>query len=197
VRLVVDLKKRLDDRFPVGAVRLDSRDLGTLARATRRILDEAGLGKIPIFASSGLDEYQLARLVESGAPIDGFGVGTKLAVCVDAPKLDMAYKLVEYSGKGRCKFRLRRCFMRGASRSSGEFRGSQMCGDVIGGFNEELPGIGLLRPVMLGGRIQTLPDHEESRRHAAAQVSQIDERQRFEREESGRSDPEYIMAKIL
>ena len=65
------------------------------------MLDEAGLKDVKIFASSGLDEYQIQELVNSGAPIDAFGVGTKLAVMADAPDLDMAYKLVEYGGKGR------------------------------------------------------------------------------------------------
>ena len=47
-------------------------------------------------ASGGLDEYALDDLVRAGAPIDGYGVGTKIGVAADAPYLDTAYKLVQY-----------------------------------------------------------------------------------------------------
>ena len=103
VRKVIELSQKLEGRFQVRAVRLDSGDLGGLAVDTRRMLDEAGLQRVKIFASSGLDEYKSQKLVQTGAPIDAFGVGTKLAVIADAPDLDMAYKLVEYGGKGRLK----------------------------------------------------------------------------------------------
>jgi nicotinate phosphoribosyltransferase len=99
VRRVIGLARRLGDRFRVRAVRLDSGDLGTLARQARQMLDAAGLSSVRIFASGGLDEYEVAELVAAGAPIDAFGVGTKMAVSEDAPSLDMAYKLVEYAGR--------------------------------------------------------------------------------------------------
>ena len=84
-------------------VRLDSGDLLSLSRRTRTILDEAGLPFTRIYASGGLDEYHLQRLVHAGAPIDVFGVGTAMGVSSDAPSLDMAYKLVEYDGRPRLK----------------------------------------------------------------------------------------------
>ena len=59
----------------VAAVRLDSGDLAELSNGVRAILDEAGRPEVRIFASGGLDEDELARLVAAGAPIDGFGVG--------------------------------------------------------------------------------------------------------------------------
>jgi len=90
VRKVVDLSRKLGDRFRVRAVRLDSGDLGSLASQTRKMLDEAGLKQVTIFVSSSLDEYQIQGLVNSGAPIDAFGVGTKLAVMEGASHLDMA-----------------------------------------------------------------------------------------------------------
>jgi nicotinate phosphoribosyltransferase len=83
----------------VTAVRLDSGDLAALARDVRGILDAAGRPEMRIFASGGLDEAELARLVAAGAPIDGFGVGTRLATVADAPSADMAYKLVELDGR--------------------------------------------------------------------------------------------------
>ena len=62
------------------AIRLDSGDLLDLALKTRKLLDEAGLGEVEIFASGGLDEFEVDRLLVAGAPIDGFGVGTKAEV---------------------------------------------------------------------------------------------------------------------
>ncbi|WP_263253758.1 nicotinate phosphoribosyltransferase [Saccharopolyspora rosea] len=80
-------------------IRLDSGDLGELAVQARSLLDAAGLTGARIMASGGLDEHQLAALVSSGAPIDAYGVGTKVGVSADAPSLDRAYKLVEYDGR--------------------------------------------------------------------------------------------------
>ncbi|MFM9373569.1 nicotinate phosphoribosyltransferase [Streptomyces sp. Da 82-17] len=81
------------------AIRLDSGDLGTLARRARSLLDEAGLPRVRIIASGGLDEYAVDALVRSGAPIDVYAVGTKVGVSADAPYLDAAYKLVAYEGR--------------------------------------------------------------------------------------------------
>ena len=69
----------------IRAVRLDSGDLGALARSVRAVLDEAGCGDIRIFASSDLDEYRIGELLAQGAPIDAFGVGTRLGTSADAP----------------------------------------------------------------------------------------------------------------
>ncbi|WP_067620259.1 nicotinate phosphoribosyltransferase [Dissulfuribacter thermophilus] len=80
-------------------IRIDSGDLSEESRMARLLLDEAGYNDIKIIASGDLDEYSVARLVESNAPIDGFGVGTRVVTSVDVPYLNCAYKLVEYSGK--------------------------------------------------------------------------------------------------
>jgi nicotinate phosphoribosyltransferase len=80
-------------------VRLDSGDLAALSREVRRILDDAGLSYVRIFVSGGLDEAGIAACLGAGAPIDAFGVGTRMDVSADAPYLDMAYKLVEYDGR--------------------------------------------------------------------------------------------------
>jgi len=80
---------------PFWGVRLDSGDLGALSRQVRHILDKAGLHDAKIIASNDLDEYRLAELVRSRAPIDVFGVGTALATSADAPSLSAVYKLVE------------------------------------------------------------------------------------------------------
>lgn len=77
------------------AVRLDSGDLAILARRARAALDQAGLPQVRIVASGGLDEYGIDELVSVGAPIDAFGVGTRMGVSADEPYLDTVYKLVQ------------------------------------------------------------------------------------------------------
>jgi nicotinate phosphoribosyltransferase len=163
VRKVVDLSRKLGDRFRVRAVRLDSGDLGALASEARKLLDEGGLQDVTIFASSSLDEYEIQKLVNSGAPIDAFGVGTKLAVMEDASHLDMAYKLVEYGGKGRLKLSTSKVLHPGRKQVFRRVENGRMIGDVIGRFDEPLPGQPLLQCVMRNGVPTTRIDLGESR----------------------------------
>jgi nicotinate phosphoribosyltransferase len=71
----------------------------TLSKQVRTILDTAGLPEVRIVASGGFDEYGIEAALHDGAPIDAFGVGTKMGVAADAPYFDMAYKLVKYDGR--------------------------------------------------------------------------------------------------
>jgi nicotinate phosphoribosyltransferase len=87
----------------VGAIRLDSGDLLAESYQARQILDNAGRTSVRIVASGDLDEWAIDRLVQAGAAIDGFGVGTELVTSRDAPALSMVYKLVELDGTGRIK----------------------------------------------------------------------------------------------
>jgi nicotinate phosphoribosyltransferase len=87
----------------IQGIRLDSGDLYDLSRKARRTLDQAGFADVAIVASGNLDEYKIAELVDAGAPIDAFGVGTALAVSDDAPAGDFTYKLVDYRDHGRLK----------------------------------------------------------------------------------------------
>jgi len=100
VRLAPKLKQLGID---IQGVRIDSGDLGQHARKVRAILDGAGLREVRIFASGNLDEYILRDLIEGNAPIDAFGVGTRIDTSSDAPYLDCAYKLQEYAGRPRRK----------------------------------------------------------------------------------------------
>jgi len=163
VRKVIELSRKLKDRFRVRAVRLDSGDLGNLAVEARRMLDAVGLAKVEIFASSSLDEYEIQRLVRSGAPIDAFGVGTKLAVMEDASHLDMAYKLVEYAGQGRLKLSTGKALYPGRKQVFRQVENGRMVRDLIGKFDETLPGEPLLQLVMRRGVATARIDLEESR----------------------------------
>ena len=116
----------------MAAVRLDSGDLGALSKATRAKLDAAGLNHVEIIASSGLDEYRIAALMNDGCPIDAFAVGTKLVVAQDAPALDMAYKLVEYDGTGRTKFSSGKVIYPGRKQVVRRLDHGVFAGDTIG-----------------------------------------------------------------
>ena len=172
---VIEFAKRLGDRFDVAAVRLDSGDLGELSKAARAKLDAAGLNQVGIFASSGLDEYRIAALMDDGCPIDGFAVGTKFVVAQDAPALDMAYKLVEYDGVGRTKFSSGKVVYPGRKQVFRRRDHDLFAGDTIGRPDEPLDGEPLLVPVMKDGR--RLPTHdfslEAARRWARQQIDAL------------------------
>jgi nicotinate phosphoribosyltransferase len=78
------------------AVRLDSGDLPQLARAVRRQLDALGAVNTAITVTSDLDEYAIAAL--AAAPVDSYGVGTRLVTGSGAPTAQMVYKLVAREG---------------------------------------------------------------------------------------------------
>lgn len=152
VEKVAALARELGDGFRVRAIRLDSGDVGELAKRSREILDRAGLERVEIFASGGLDEECVAALVASGAPIDGFGVGTRMGVSEDAPTLDMVYKLVAYAGEGRLKTSTGKRTLPGAKQVFRVEAGGEAVRDVLARADEEGPGRPLLVPVMEGGR---------------------------------------------
>ncbi len=85
------------------AVRLDSGDLAYISKKARKQLDEAGLSYVKIAASNQLDEFLIKSLTEQKAPIDLFGVGTKLITAYDNPALDGVYKLSSVAGKPTLK----------------------------------------------------------------------------------------------
>lgn len=88
----------------VDGIRLDSGDLAYLSIEARKLLDDAGLTETKIIASSDLDEYIIASLIqEQGAKIDSFGVGTRLVAPVDDSALGGVYKLKVTNGKDSIK----------------------------------------------------------------------------------------------
>ncbi|WP_235742280.1 nicotinate phosphoribosyltransferase [Mycolicibacterium phocaicum] len=80
----------------LGAVRIDSGDLGVMARQVRDQLDGLGATKTRIVVSGDLDEYSIAGL--AAAPVDVYGVGTSVVTGSGAPTASMVYKLVEVDG---------------------------------------------------------------------------------------------------
>jgi nicotinate phosphoribosyltransferase len=84
-------------------IRLDSGDLAFLSKKSREMLDKSGLDYVKIVVSNQLDEFIIRSLLEQQAPIDVFGVGTKLVTGYPDAALDGVYKLVYANGKPRIK----------------------------------------------------------------------------------------------
>lgn len=158
------------------AVRLDSGDFADLSRRVRQLLDEAGLDYVKILASGGLDEYEVEGLVQGGAPIDMFGVGTKVGVSDDAPWSDMAYKLVDYDHRPVMKLSEGKAYLPGGKQVF-RFRDPQgnLSGDIIGRVNETpTGGEPLLSKVMEGGRRTTgSPPLKEIRKTLEDELAQL------------------------
>ncbi|KFI23189.1 nicotinate phosphoribosyltransferase [Nitrosococcus oceani] len=173
VRKVIALAEVLGQDFKVEAVRLDSGDLGKLAKESRRLFDEAGLNQVRIVASSGLDEYKIQALLKEGAPIDGFGVGTQLAVSGDAPEIDFSYKLVEYASRPRMKLSSSKELLPGRKQVFRFFEADRMKRDVIACFEENSDGKPLLEQVMSQGKRleQGRVSLENAREHARQQMA--------------------------
>lgn len=74
-------------------VRLDSGDLAYLSKQVRTRLDQAGLNDAQIAVSGDLNEQIIAQLIDEGAPIDLWGVGTQLATGHPDASLTGVYKL--------------------------------------------------------------------------------------------------------
>jgi nicotinate phosphoribosyltransferase len=194
---VVGLAARLGERFDVRAVRLDSGDLGPLSKAVRARLDAAGLHRVQIVASSGLDEYGIAALLAADSPIDAFGVGTRLVVSEDAPSVDMAYKLVSYEGAPRTKLSADKTVYPGRKQVFRRDRQGVYCGDTVGQHAEDLAGEPLLVPVMknglrVSGRVTSL---QALRRRAREQVEALPSELR-DLEDGGSSYPVTISHRV-
>jgi nicotinate phosphoribosyltransferase len=154
VRKVIEVMHE-EPEVAIKAIRLDSGDLGELAKSARSLLDDAGHDDISIVASSGLDEHKIADLLEDSAPIDAFGVGTQMGVSADAPVIDLSYKLVEYAGTPRVKHSTGKinlpCRKQFYRRQDDQGR---YVGDIISLRDEPLDaGEPLLRPLVKSGRL--------------------------------------------
>jgi nicotinate phosphoribosyltransferase len=140
------------------AIRLDSGDIAELSRVVRGILDEGGLKETGIFVSGDLDEYRIAELLERGAEVNGFGVGTALATSNDAPALGGIYKLVEIRRGGSIvptmKLSPGKLSYPGCKQAWRVHENGTAAYDVLAVCGEDGPpgGVPLVKPVMAGGR---------------------------------------------
>jgi len=177
-RSLVPLAARLArDGISIQAVRLDSGDLADHARKVRHILDQAGLTRISIFASGNLDEYKLAGFIAAGAPMDGFGVGTRMNTSADRPYLDCAYKLQEYAGAARRKRSEGKATWPGRKQVYRSYDDQGvMHGDVLTLTDAVQAGRPLLQPVMQQGkRLAPSPVPAVVREYARAELATLPE----------------------
>jgi nicotinate phosphoribosyltransferase len=138
----------------IKGVRIDSGDLAQHARRVRSILDAAGLTTVTIFASGNLDEHRVQELVRSRAPIDGFGIGTRMNTSADAPFLDCAYKLEEYEGRPRRKRSEGKATWPGRKQVLRRYDDAgRFAGDVLALAGDAVSGTTLLQRVLRGGRM--------------------------------------------
>lgn len=157
----------------LGAIRIDSGDVGVLARQAREQLDSLGATGTRIVVSGDLDEYAIASL--RAEPVDGYGVGTSLVVGSGAPTAGMVYKLVSVEdrpvakrsqhkiSRGGRKAALRRHKATGTALEEVVYQAGQP--PVVGPHDRVLQ-IPLLRG---GKRVEDLPGLEDNRqrlRHA-------------------------------
>ncbi len=175
IAIAREMRERGDELL---AIRLDSGAILELSRKARAMLDEAGLPAVQIFASGGLDEFEVDELLRAGAPIDGFGIGTKVGVSADAPWTDCVYKLVEYAGRPVLKLSAGKQTLPGPKQV---FRFRDPAGiylrDVIAQPHEQCSEAEpLLESVMAGGR-RSRPDPtlEELRLHFRKELACLPE----------------------
>ena len=100
IKVARELKER---GYSLKAIRLDSGDLAYLSKKARKLLDDEGFHNVKIAVSNQLDEYLIKSLLDQKAPIDIFGVGTKLVTAYDDPALDGVYKLASINGEPTLK----------------------------------------------------------------------------------------------
>jgi nicotinate phosphoribosyltransferase len=152
VKVALEMKKK---GHALLGVRLDSGDMVRLSREVRKIFGAAGLSEVKIFASSGFDEFRIEKVVEAGALIDAFGVGTNVGVSADAPFVNIVYKMVRYDRRSVRKLSPGKATLAGEKQvfrdcdENGIYRS-----DTIGLRSDTLHDrLLLLEPVMKNGRL--------------------------------------------
>lgn len=158
-------------------VRLDSGDMAKLSMEVRKILDEAGLTEVKIFASGGFDEYKIDQVLQEGAKIDAFGVGTKLGVSADSPYADIAYKMVEYDGRPVLKLSTGKRTLVGEKQVFRIYQKEKLARGIIALRHERLEGEPQLRLFMQGGkRLQPYESLSEIRERFRREFAALDDK---------------------
>ncbi len=158
----------------LGGVRIDSGDLGVLARQVRDQLDALGAQRTKIVVSGDLDEYAIAAL--RAEPVDVYGVGTRLVTGSGASTAGMVYKLVEVDGIPVAKRSTHKETLPGAKRAVRYHRASGTAVEEVlfpvSGSAPDEPGLEqreLMIPMLRDGEpVPDLPSLEQSRDHHAA-----------------------------
>ncbi|MEQ8181647.1 MAG: nicotinate phosphoribosyltransferase, partial [Smithellaceae bacterium] len=159
-RAAVNAARRLSkEGVQTSAVRLDSGDFLALSKEVRSILDQNGLPEIRILVSGNVDEIMIRQLLADGAPIDAFGVGTKLDTSEDAPYMECAYKLMEYDGKPRLKKSSGKATLPGRKQVLRRLQDGIMVGDLVAEEGDLQEGAPLIAKVMDQGKRLSPPSN--------------------------------------
>ena len=194
IKVGLDLKKR---GYNLAGIRLDSGDPVELSKKARKMLDEAGLKNVKIFASDRLDEFIIEDALRRGAPIDGFGVGTKLITGANydsitgeggVSALDGIFKLAETSdASGRMipatKFTssMSKATLPGKKQVWRRFnRNGKYMEDIVSLWDEEIKDAKpLLVPIIIKGEfVYEFPDLKEIRNYCLEQLAALPEKYR-------------------
>jgi nicotinate phosphoribosyltransferase len=147
----------------LSGIRLDSGDLVSLSKQIAEILPN-----VDIFASGDLDEWEIAKLRSANAPINGYGLGTKL---VTGSPVNGVYKLVEIDGIPTMKQSPGKMTFPGRKQIFRELADGKFVGDTLGLATE---GKGLLQLVMINGdRVQADDSLVTIRQRADASVASL------------------------
>jgi len=148
-------------------IRLDSGNIVNLSKTCRKMLDEANLKNVKIFASGDLNEYKIKKLEESNAPIDGYGVGTEMVTARKDAALGGVYKLQEDRKKPVMKLSSsgKKQTLPGDKQVYRIKKKNYFKKDIIGLAKDEIKGDKLLNCYMRDGNIQnytyTIKDAKE------------------------------------
>ncbi|MCX8006933.1 MAG: nicotinate phosphoribosyltransferase [Coriobacteriia bacterium] len=204
VRNAIEVGRRLAERGQaLVGIRIDSGDLAWFAARAREMLDAAGMRHVKIYASNELDEQTIEALKDQGAPIDVWGVGTKLATADGQPALGAVYKLSavrEPGGQWEPRIKVSeqsaKTTVPGVLQVRRFVAGDTFDGDMVYDETKPLPGRcemvdpgdpirrkrmcgdsheDLLVPVFRRGeRVYDVPDAAAARARAAAQLARLD-----------------------
>jgi nicotinate phosphoribosyltransferase len=152
----------------LGAIRIDSGDLGVLARQAREQLDALGARRTKIVVSGDLDEYAIAAL--AARPVDVYGAGTAVVTGSGHPTAGMVYKLVEVDGRPVAKRSENKASRGGRKTAVRRHKASGTATEEIvvaqGEPEAHEHDRALQRPLLRGGaRVPDLPTLEASREH--------------------------------
>jgi nicotinate phosphoribosyltransferase len=155
----------------LGAVRIDSGDLGVLASQARAQLDGLGATGTRIVVSGDLDEFAIAAL--AATPVDAYGAGTAVVTGSGAPTAGMVYKLVEVDGRPVAKRSEHKASQGGRKTAMRAYKPTGTAiEEIVCSVGGAEPGEGerlLQRPLLRGGAaVADLPTLEQSREHLRA-----------------------------
>ncbi|MDQ4052939.1 MAG: nicotinate phosphoribosyltransferase [Actinomycetota bacterium] len=163
----------------LGAVRIDSGDLADEAQKARLLLDELGATETKIIATSDLDEFVITALAD--APIDGYGVGTRVATGSGHPTASMVYKLVAVADEPGADSPMHPVAKKSAAKVSvgghktafREYADGYVVREAFAVDTDDVPGRPLQVAAMRDGRIVHQPSLEEIRAFAAEQLATL------------------------